>query len=293
MSHAWTLRFLKHRIADKRILRLVAKWLRVGVVETGRVIRSERGAPQGAVISPILANIYLHYVFDLWVHQWRRRKATGDVIVVRFADDTIVGFEHEHEAHAFLHDLQERMGLFDLALHPDKTRLIRFGRHAAEQRAACGEGKPEVFDFLGFTHYCTRSRSWGSFVIGRKTIKKRMLRSLEAIKIELRQRMHEKIVETGAWVWQMLNGHLNYFAVPGNDKSLWWFWNEVRWRWLKTLRRRSQTARLDWDRFVRITNRFFPSIRVRHPMPCHRFDATIRGRRSYAGTAGGTIPFRC
>ena len=277
-SRGWALRFLKHRIADKRILRLVAKWLRVGVVETGRVMRSERGAPQGAVISPILANIYLHYVFDLWVHQWRRRKATGDVIVVRFADDTIVGFEHEHEAQAFLHDLQERMGLFDLALHLDKTRLIRFGRHAAEQRAACGEGKPEVFDFLGFTHYCTRSRKWGSFVIGRKTIKKRMLRSLEAIKIELRKRMHEKIVETGAWVWQMLNGHLNYFAVPGNDKSLWWFWNELRWRWLKTLRRRSQTARLDWDRFVRITNRFFPPIRVRHPMPCHRFDATIRGK---------------
>jgi RNA-directed DNA polymerase len=230
------------------------------------------------VISPILANIYLHYVFDLWVHQWRRRKATGDVIVVRFADDTIVGFEHEHEAQAFLHDLQERMGLFDLTLHPEKTRLIRFGRHAAKQRAARGEGKPEVFDFLGFTHYCTRSRKWGSFVIGRKTIKKRMLRSLEAIKIELRKRMHEKIVATGAWVWQMLNGHLNYFAVPGNDNSLWWFWNELRWRWLKTLRRRSQTARLDWDRFVRITNRFFPPIRVRHPMPCHRFDATIRGK---------------
>jgi len=278
MPHAWILRFLKHRIADKRILRLVAKWLKVGVVEDGRVIRSERGAPQGAVISPILANIYLHYVYDLWVHQWRRRKATGDVIVVRYADDTIVGFEHEHEAQAFLHDLQERMGLFDLALHPEKTRLIRFGRYAAKQRQERGEGKPEVFGFLGFTHYCTQSRNGNSFVIGRKTIKERMLRSLEAIKVELRKRMHDQIVKTGTWIWQMLNGHLNYFAVPGNDKSLWWFTNEVRWRWLKTLRRRSQRAYLDWDRFVRITNRFFPPIRVRHPMPCHRFDAIIRGR---------------
>jgi group II intron reverse transcriptase/maturase len=278
MAHTWILRFLEHRIADKRILRLIAKWLKVGVIEDGRITRGERGAPQGAVISPILANVYLHYVYDLWVHQWRRTKATGDVIVVRYADDTIVGFEHEHEARQFLHDLQERMGLFDLSLHPEKTRLIRFGRHAIRQRAERGEGKPEVFDFLGFTHYCTRSRKWGSFVIGRKTIKKRMLRTLEAIKVELRKRMHDAVAKTGAWVWQMLNGHLNYFAVPGNDKSLWWFCNEVRWRWLKSLKRRSETARLDWDRFVRITNRFFPPIRVRHPQPCHRFDATIRGK---------------
>jgi group II intron reverse transcriptase/maturase len=278
MSHIWIRRFLEHRIADKRILRLITKWLKVGVVEDGRVTRSGRGAPQGAVISPILANVYLHYVYDLWVHRWRRTKATGDVVVVRYADDTIVGFEHEHEARAFLHELQERMGLFDLTLHPEKTRLIRFGRHAAKQRAALGERKPEVFDFLGFTHYCTRSRKWGSFVIGRKTIKKRMLGKLEVVKMELRRRMHDTIVKTGTWVWQMLNGHLNYFAVPGNDKSLWWFFNEVRWRWLKSLKRRSQTARLEWERFIRLTNRFFPQIRVKHPMPCHRFDAKIRGK---------------
>ena len=278
MAHAWILRFLEHRIADKRILRLVAKWLKVGVIEDGRITRGERGAPQGAVISPILANAYLHYVYDLWVLQWRRTKATGDVIVVRYADDTIVGFEHEHEARQFLHDLQERMGLFDLSLHPEKTRLIRFGRHAAKQRAERGEGKPEVFDFLGFTHYCTRSRKWGSFVIGRKSIKKQMLRTLEAVKVALRKRMHDPVVKTGAWVWQVLNGYLNYFAVPGNDKSLWWFFNEVRWRWLKSLKRRSETARLDWDRFIRITDRFFPPIRVRHPLPCHRFDAKIQGK---------------
>jgi RNA-directed DNA polymerase len=278
MSHSWILRFLEHRIADKRILRLIAKWLKVGVVEDGRVTHSDRGAPQGAVISPILANVYLHYVYDLWVHRWRRTKATGDMIVVRYADDTIVGFEHEHEARAFLQELQERMGLFDLTLHPEKTRLIRFGRYAAGQRAERGEGKPEVFDFLGFTHYCTRSRKWGSFVIGRKTIKKRMLRTLEAVKMELRKRMHDPIAKTGTWVNQMLNGHLNYFAVSGNDKSLWWFCNEVRWRWLKSLKRRSQRARLAWERFIALTARFFPPIRVRHPLPCHRFDAKIRGK---------------
>jgi RNA-directed DNA polymerase len=278
MSHAWILRFLEHRIADKRILRLIAKWLKVGVVEDGRVTHSDRGAPQGAVISPILANVYLHYVYDLWVHRWRRTKATGDMIVVRYADDTIVGFEHEHEARAFLQELQERMGLFDLTLHPEKTRLIRFGRYAAGQRAERGEGKPEVFDFLGFTHYCTRSRKWGSFVIGRKTIKKRMLGTLEAVKMELRKRMHDPIAKTGTWVNQMLNGHLNYFAVSGNDKSLWWFCNEVRWRWLKSLKRRSQRARLAWERFIALTARFFPPIRVRHPLPCHRFDAKIRGK---------------
>ena len=187
------------RIADKRILRLIAKWLKVGITEDGRVTRSERGTPQGAVISPILANVYLYYVFDLWTHRWRR-KATGDVIVIRYADDTIVGFQHEHEAKAFLHDLQERMREFELALHPAKTRLIRFGRHAAKQREERGEGKPETFDFLGFTHFCTRSRKWGSFVIGRKTIKKRMLKQLQAVKMELRRRMHDPIAKTGAWL---------------------------------------------------------------------------------------------
>ena len=217
MAHSWIIRVLEHRIADKRILRLVAKWLKVGIVEDGRVTRGERGAPQGAVISPILANVYLHYVYDLWVHRWRRTRASGDMIVIRYADDTIVGFQHEHEAKAFLDDLKERMRAFELALHPDKTRLIRFGRHAIKQREMRGEGKPETFDFLGFTHFCTRSRKWGSFVIGRKTIKKRMVRQLQAIKMELRKRMHDSIAWTGTWVRQMLQGHLNYYAVPGND----------------------------------------------------------------------------
>ena len=278
MSHTWIIRFLEHRIADKRILRLVAKWLKVGIIEDGRVTRSQVGAPQGAVISPTLANVYLHYVNDLWVQRWRRTKATGDVIVVRYADDQIVGFEHEHEAKAFLHDLHERMRAFELALHPDKTRLIRFGRHAAKQHERRGEGKPETFDFLGFTHFCTRSRKWGSFVIGRKTIKKRMRAKLKAIKMELRQRMHDPIATTGSWVKQVLQGHLNYYAVSGNHPSLWWFCNQVRRCWLQSLKRRSQKAYLSWERFIRLVDRFFPPIKVLHPLPLHRFDARTRGR---------------
>ena len=216
-------------------------------------------------------------MYDLWTHRWRR-KATGDVIVIRYADDTIVGFQHEHEAKAFLHDLQERMREFELALHPAKTRLIRFGRHAAKQREELGEGKPETFDFLGFTHFCTRSRKWGSFVIGRKTIKKRMLKQLQAVKMELRRRMHDPIAKTGAWLKQMLKGYLNYYAVSGNSPSLWWYFNEVRWRWLRSLKRRSQRAFMSWEKFTSSTDRFFPSIRILHPLPCHRFDARTRGK---------------
>lgn len=278
MSHEWILRFLRHRIADKRILRLIAKWLKVGITEDGQVTRSSRGTPQGAVISPILANIYLHYVFDLWSDAWRRKKASGDVIVIRYADDIVLGFQHEREAQAFLHDLQARMRAFELALHPDKTRLIRFGRHAAEQRRRLGQGKPETFDFLGFTHFCTRSRKYGSFVIGRKTIKKRMRAKLQVIKMELRRRLHHSIAETGAWLRRVLTGHLNYYAVSGNDPSLWWFFTQVRWHWLRTLRRRSQRAFMSWETFTRRTNRFFPPIRILHPLPCHRFDARTRGR---------------
>jgi RNA-directed DNA polymerase len=218
------------------------------------------------------------HVYDLWVHRWRQTKATGDMIVVRFADDTIVGFEHEHEAKAFLQDLHERMRAFELALHPDKTRLIRFGRHAAKQRERRGEGKPETFDFLGFTHFCTRSYKWGSFVIGRKTIKKRMRAKLKVIKTELRKRMHDSVAQTGAWVKQMLQGHLNYYAVSGNHPSMWWFCNQVRGLWLRTLRRRSQKADLSWERFISLVDRFFPPIKTLHPLPCHRFDAKTRGR---------------
>jgi len=224
------------------------------------------------VISPILANVYLHYVFDLWAHAWRQ-KATGDVVIIRYADDVLVGFQDEREAKAFLQDLRERMGKFDLALHPTKTRLIRFGRHAIKDREKLGLGKPETFDFLGFTHFCTKSRTYGSFVIGRKTIKKRMRASLRAIKMALRQRMHDPIKETGAWVERVLKGHLNYFAVPGNDPSVWWFFNQVRRHWLRSLKRRSQKAFMSWEKYNRLVDRFFPPIRVLHPLPVHRFDA--------------------
>jgi hypothetical protein len=200
------------------------------------------------------------------------------MVVIRYADDTIVGFQHEHEARAFLDDLKERIRKFELALHPDKTRLIRFGRHAAKQREKLGEGKPETFDFLGFTHFCTRSRKWGSFVIGRKTIKKRMRARLLAIKTELRKIMHDPIAKTGGWIKRMLQGHLNYFAVSGNHPSLWWFFNKVRRLWLMSLRRRSQKAYLSWEKFIRLVARFFPPIRTLHPLPAHRFDAKTRGR---------------
>jgi group II intron reverse transcriptase/maturase len=251
-SHDWIRRFLQHRIADKRLLRLIAKWLKAGIVEAGRVKRSIRGTPQGAVISPILANIYLHYVFDLWAHRWRRKAASGDVIIIRYADDIVVGFQHEHEARAF--------------------------RHAAEQCQRLGEGKPKTFDFLGFTHFCTRSRKYGTFVIGRKTIKKRMLARLQEIKMELRRRLHDPIAVTGRWLNKVLVGHLNYYAVSGNDPSLWWFFTQIRWLWLRALRRRSQRAFMTWEKFLRHANGFFPPIKIRHPLPCHRFDARTRGR---------------
>jgi group II intron reverse transcriptase/maturase len=278
MSHKWVLRFLRHRIADKRILRLIAKWLNVGITDGNRAERSRRGTPQGAVVSPILANIYLHYVLDLWAHAWRGKNSSGDVIVIRYADDIVLGFQHQHEAQAFLQDLRERMRKFELALHPDKTRLIRFGRYAAKDRSRLGLGKPETFDFLGFTHFCTRSWITGTFVIGRKTIKKRMRSRLQAIKMELRRRWHDPIAVTGAWLNKVLTGHLNYYAVPLNARSVTWFFSRVQDLWRRTLRRRSQRAYLNWEKFSRLVDRFFPPITILHPLPCHRFDARTQGR---------------
>ena len=278
MSHDWMMRFLRHRIADKRILRLIAKWLKVGITDGHHAARSNVGTPQGAVISPILANIYLHYAFDLWTQAWRRKKASGDVIVIRYADDTVLGFQHEREAQTFLHNLRERMRMFELALHPDKTRLIRFGRHAAEDRRRLRQGKPETFDFLGFTHFCTRSWITGTFVVGRKTIKKRMRAQLQAIKMELRRRWHDPIARTGAWLNKVLTGHLNYYAVPLNARSVTWFLSRVKALWRRTLSRRSQRAYINWEKLSRLVDRFFPPIRILHPLPCHRFDARTRGR---------------
>ena len=278
MSHDWMMRFLEHRIADKRLLRLIQKWLKVGVQEDGQRIKSEIGAPQGSVISPVLANIYLHYAYDLWVDAWRKRKESGDVIVIRYADDTVVGFQNEYEAKGFLKALKQRLGKFGLTLHPDKTRLIRFGRYAAEKCKRRGEGKPAVFDFLGFTHYCTRSYRTGWFVVGRKTVKKRMRAQLHAIKDGLRRRINLPIAEAGKWLHRVLKGHLNYYAVPGNGKSLSGFFYQVSRIWLRMLRRRSQRHRMTWARFANIRSYFFPPVRILHPQPLHRFDARTRGR---------------
>ena len=278
MEHDWLLRFLRHRIADKRLLRLITKWLKVGTIHEGRHELSSRGTPQGAVISPILANVYLHYVFDLWANLWRRQKASGDVLMIRYADDIVLGFEYEAEARAFLAEMQERLQTFGLTLHPEKSRLIQFGRWAIKDRKRQGLGKPETFDFLGFTHFCTYSRKQGTFVIGRKTIRKRMRAQLQVIKRELRRRLHDSIYETGTWLRRVLQGYLNYFAVSGNLRSLYVFFTQVRWYWLRALRRRSQKAYLSWKAFECGTNRFFPPIRLLHSHPAGRFDARTRRR---------------
>ena len=273
MDHEWTLRFLQHRIGDRRLLRLIRKWLKVGIMEDGRRVRQEIGAPQGAVISPILANIYLHYVFDLWVNHWRKQNAKGDVIVIRYADDTVLGFQYKQDAEGLLEAIKTRLSGFGLALHPRKTRLLEFGRYAQERRARKGKGKAETFDFLGFTHYCSRARKNGWFKVERKTITKRMWAQLKLIKTELRRRLHRPIAETGRWLNQVIRGHMAYYAVPGNGASIASFVYHVEWLWLRALCRRSQRQRMNWSRFRRIANRYVPKIRIMHPQPLHRFDA--------------------
>jgi RNA-directed DNA polymerase len=272
LDHAWLRRFLRHRIADERVLRLIDKWLTVGVVEDGQWTECDEGSPQGASLSPLLANIYLHYVLDLWVAWWRDHHAHGEVIIVRWADDFVVGFEDEQDARQFLVELRERFARFGLELHPDKTRLLEFGRHAAWKRRRRGAGKPETFDFLGFTHICATNRA-GRFWIKRITIAKRMRAKLAEIKIELKRRWHHPIPEQGQWLASVLRGHYAYYAVPGNSDAV----NDLRFQatrlWRKRLRRRSQRARLNWARMKRIANRWLPRPRVMHPFPEVRFAA--------------------
>ena len=271
MDHDWMMRFLEHRLGDKRLLRLITSWLKIGVMDGEHRRKTQIGAPQGAVISPILANIYLHYVLDLWAHKWRRQSSRGDMMIIRYADDSVFGFEHEDDAHRFLAEMRIRMNKFGLTIHPDKTQLICFGKYAIGMRKNRGEGSPETFDFLGFTHYCTLGHKRKRFVIGRKTIRKRMRASLRVIKTELRKRWHDPLVKTGKWIKRILQGHLNYFSVPGNDRSIWLFFGEVRRHWLKRIRRRSQRGFMSWDKFVKITAPYFPKIRVVHPHPRQRF----------------------
>src|SRR4030095_13383008 len=249
IDHSWMIKFVEHRIGDRRIVRLIQKWLKAGAMEQGRWFEAEEGTPQGAVISPILANLYLHYALDLWVDQWRRKEARGDVIIVRYADDAVLGFQHRHEAERFLEQLRERLGKFGLELHPEKTRLMEFGRYAAERRKKRGQGKPETFTFLGFTHICGTSYKAGYYVVQRKTSGKRMAAKLKEIKAQLQQRMHESIADTLKWLQSVVRGYFQYHAVPGNEHRLRAFRKDVLRLWLRQLRRRSQRSRWTWERF--------------------------------------------
>jgi RNA-directed DNA polymerase len=272
----WLRKFLRHRIADERLLRLVGKWLAAGVVEEG-VWSEGQGTPQGASISPLLANVYLHHVLDLWVDWWRRHHARGEVIIVRFADDFICGFQHRADAQRFLVYLRQRMAKFGLELHPDKTRLIEFGRFAADNRVSRGLGKPETFDFLGFTHICGTSRN-GRFKLKRVTIAKRMRMALVRIKDELKRRMHQPIPQLGRWLASVVRGHMAYYAVPDNGQAVGAFLKQVTRLWLKTLRRRSQRTMITWARMSRLEIRWLPKVRIMHPYPNVRLDAKTQGR---------------
>ena len=275
LDRGWLERFLRHRIADERVLRLIGKWLAAGVVEE-EVWSEGAGAPQGASASPLLANVYLHYVLDLWVVWWRRR-ARGEAIIVRFADDFIVGFQYEQDARRFLDELRPRLARFGLELHPDKTRLIEFGRFAARDRAARGRGRPETFDFLGFTHICGKSRD-GRFALKRITIAKRLRAKLAEVKAQLKRRMHDSIPQQGRWLASVLRGHTAYYAVPGNIAAVQAFRDQVTWHWLRALRRRSQKHRVTWQRMKGIEARWLPRARIMHPYPNVRFDARTQGR---------------
>jgi group II intron reverse transcriptase/maturase len=280
IDHTWLIEFLEHRVGDNRILRLIRKWLKAGISEEGEWSETKVGTPQGAVISPLLANVFLHYVFDLWVEWWRKNRTRGDVVVIRYADDFVIGFESKHEAKACLEALRQRFAKFGLKLHPEKTRLIEFGRFAIDRRRSRGEGRPETFDFLGFTHVCAQTRRNGWFTIWRYTIAKRMRATLAAIKQKLRLRMHRPMGETARWLRSVVQGWLNYYAVPGNSHRLGQFLDQVRRNWLTTLRRRSQKGqdRWTWARMDRYAAQHLPRKRILHPHPNKRFHARLKAR---------------
>jgi group II intron reverse transcriptase/maturase len=266
-------KFMEHRVADPRILRLIQKWLKAGVMEDGKWSETQTGTPQGSVISPLLANVYLHYAFDLWVNVWRKKWARGEVVVIRYADDTIAGFQYQSDADRFLVNLRERLGKFGLELHPDKTRRIEFGRYAEENRKRRGEGKPETFDFLGFTHISGKN-GLGRFMVRRTSIRKRMRAKLRQIKQRLRERMHDPVNQTGQWLKSVVQGYFNYYAVPGNLKSLGVFRDRVLALWWRTIRRRSQKRRINWTRILVLAHRWLPKPRALHPFPDARFAAS-------------------
>src|SRR6266403_1562420 len=270
ISHEWLVKFIEHRIADRRVVRLIQKWLKAGVLEDGKRIRTEEGTPQGGSTSPLLANVYLHYVFDLWVQAWRQKRAAGDVTVVRIADDSGVGFNSKADADQFREELTERMRKFNLELHPEKTRLLEFGPYAIDQRQWRGEGKPETFNFLGFTHICVKKRSNGMYKIGRQTSRKRLQAKLNAVKAELQRRMHEPIPEQGKWLQAVVRGHLRYYGVPMNNPALALFRFQVGRLWHRSLSRRSQNGRVLWNRMRRLITRWLPLPTVCHPYPLRR-----------------------
>jgi RNA-directed DNA polymerase len=274
----WLIQFLEHRIGDKRVIRLIIKWLNAGVMDGANWIDTGKGTPQGAIVSPILANVYLHYVFDLWVHKtWRGRQAKGDMIVVRYADDFVVGFQHKWEADRFLNDLRERLAQFGLALHPDKTRLIEFGRFAKANRTKRGQRKPETFDFLGMTHFCDQSQK-RQIRVGRKPSRKRVRRTLKRIKDELRKRMHMGVHAVAKWLGRVINGWLNYYAVPGTARYLRAFVDRIRRSLLRTLRRRSQKDRFEWSKISLLQSIHWPKPTIRHPWPDQRLVVNTQGR---------------
>ena len=280
VSRSWLVRFLEHRIADKRVNRLIIKWLNAGVMEAGEWRDNMRGTPQGSVISPVLANVYLHYVLDLWFQKkWRNREVEGDTIIVRYADDFVVGFQHKRDAERFLQAVKGRFGSFELEMHPEKTRLIEFGRYAREHRRKRGQRKPETLDFLGFTHCCAKTRK-GHFRIGRNPVARRMTRTLKRIKEVLRRRMHHDVVDTARWLGKVVNGWLNYFAVPTSSRYLRRFVIRLKRMWHKILRRRSQKDRFSWARLSRLTETHWPKLKIRHPWPDQRFAVNSTQGRS-------------
>lgn len=271
ISHEWLIRFIEHRIADEGVVRLIKKWLNAGIMEEGKWRSSEEGTPQGGVISPLLANIYLHYVFDLWVQQWRKSQGLGDVIVVRWADDFIVGFQNFGIAKRFQSELQARLKKFALTLHPEKTHLIEFGPYAIESRLKRGLGRPESFDFLGFTHIVGKKHSNGKFVVIRKSVRKRMGAKLKEIKVELRKRMHQPIPEVGKWLKTVVGGYNRYFGVHSNEPALYAFRFQVGRYWHHAIKRRGQRkSRLTWSRMTRLIDRWLPKPEVHHPYPLVR-----------------------